>query len=128
MKRSALKPSTKPMSRGTPMARGKPMKVRRKARPKIEGIDYLAMCRGQNCFLSIPGICRNNVETVVPAHRNQGKGMGLKVSDQLTVPACMECHYWYDQGPALREEKRAAFDAAYLRWDSCREKQFNQGV
>lgn len=132
MKRSPMKPSTKPMNRGTPMARGKPMKVRRKVRPKVDGIDYLAMCRGQECFLLLSMVRFHNRETVVPCHSNQskhGKGMGLKASDKMTVPGCFDCHRILDQGGQMtREEKVSAWDAAYARWDSYREKQFNQGV
>lgn len=127
-----MKPSTKPMSRGTSMARGKPMKVRRKVRPKIDGIDYLAMCRGQECFLLLSMVRFHHRETVVPCHSNQskhGKGMGLKASDIYTVPGCHGCHAELDQGMAMnREEKRAAFDAAYLRWSNYREQQFNLGA
>ncbi len=114
MKRSPMKPSTKPMSRG------KPMKVKRKARPKIDGVDYLALCRGQPCYLMLPGVTVHEMDTVVPAHSNQsrhGKGMGLKASDNFTVPACYACHYQIDQGKNMtREEKFAAWDAAFARW------------
>jgi Protein of unknown function (DUF1364) len=126
MKRSAMKPSTKTMSRGTPM------KVRRKARPKIDGVDYLSMCRGQECFLLLPMVRFHNLETVVPCHSNQskhGKGMGLKASDKFTVPGCFSCHAELDQGGQMtREQKNSAWDAAYARWSQYREKQFNPGV
>ena len=119
MKRSALKPSTKPMSRG------KPMKARRKARPKVNGIDYLALCRGQACFLLLPMVRLHDHETVVPCHSNQqkhGKGMGLKASDVFTVPGCRACHAELDQGKAMtKEQKFSAWDAAYARWVPYRE-------
>lgn len=125
MKRSPMKPSTKPMSRGTPMARVTPLRSRRKKRPLVDGVDYLAMCRGQACFLLLPMVRFHDQETVVPCHSNRardGKGMGLKANDRFTVPGCFRCHYEIDQGKALtKEEKFAAWDAAYARWSKYRE-------
>ena len=118
MKRSAMKPSTKPMSRG------KPMKIKRKIRQKINGIDYLAMCRGQECFIKIAPVCAG-IDTIVPAHSNQqkhGKSMGLKASDIYTVPACMACHFLIDQGNKhTKQEKFQAWDRAYEKWSIYRE-------
>ena len=120
MKRSAMKPSTKPMARGTPM------KAKRKVRPKINGIDYLTLCRGQQCFLLLPMVRFHDQATVVPCHSNQskhGKGMGMKASDIYTVPGCHACHAELDQGMAMiRDEKRAAWDAAYARWSEVRQQ------
>jgi len=120
MKRSPMKPSTKLMARGTPM------KAKRKVRPKIDGIDYLGLCRGQSCFLLLPMVRFHDHSTVVPCHSNQskhGKGMGIKASDIFTVPGCHACHMELDQGMAMnREEKRAAWDAAYSRWERDREQ------
>ncbi|VVE90413.1 hypothetical protein PBR20603_04397 [Pandoraea bronchicola] len=98
---------------------------KRKARKKRVGHDMaaLAACAGQPCYLQIPGICCGDKETVVPAHRNEGKGMGLKTPDKLTVPACFTCHGEYDQGHRLtREEKRGYFNAAYDRWAPYRDR------
>lgn len=126
----------KPMARGTstlkakkPMQRGQaqlarattPMRARSKTnadpRPKTGEAE---LCRGQPCYLRIPGVCRNQVDTVVPAHSNQarhGKGRGIKAHDQFTVPACFHCHHVLDQGAQFtREEKFAIWDAAYARW------------
>jgi len=115
-----MKPGTKPMARGTPM------KARRKVRPKIDGIDYLGLCRGQGCFLLLPMVRFHDQSTVVPCHSNQskhGKGMGIKASDIFTVPGCHACHAELDQGMAMnREEKRAAWDAAYSRWEKDRQQ------
>lgn len=53
--------------------------------------------------------------TVVAAHRNQGKGMGLKVSDALVAALCHSCHAELDQGLKLdRAERRAMWDSAYI--------------
>ena len=49
------------------------------------------------------------------AHRNQGKGIGLKVSDAWTAALCADCHREIDQGPKMtRLERRALMDAAIL--------------
>ncbi|MBO9333225.1 DUF1364 family protein [Achromobacter xylosoxidans] len=97
--------------------------IRRRAPKKRPGHEpkYLAACRGERCFLSFPG-CHSYVgdPTVVAAHRNQGKGMGLKVPDVFTIPACHFCHSVYDQSGMDREFKRAAFDWAYTRWSAAR--------
>ena len=47
------------------------------------------------------------------AHRNEGKGMGLKTDDCLTASLCPRCHAEIDQGKDMtREERRARMDAA----------------
>jgi len=102
------------------------MRSRPKRRPKVDGTDYLGMCRGQECFIRLPQVGRHDTETVVPCHSNQskhGKGMGLKASDKFTVPGCADCHREIDQGSRMtKEEKFAAWDAAYARWSKYREK------
>lgn len=102
MKRSAIK-------------KGAPKK------PSGEDAKYLAACKGQNCYLRIPGVCRNDVESVVPAHSNQskhGKGLGLKARHMFTIPACYFCHAELDQGHKFsREEKFQMWDDAYSLWE-----------
>lgn len=50
------------------------------------------------------------------AHRNQGKGMGLKADDCLTAALCPECHYEIDNGKKYtREERRELMDNAILK-------------
>ncbi len=50
------------------------------------------------------------------AHRNMGKGMGVKVDDALTAALCQDCHREIDQGKDLsRDERRSRLDAAILR-------------
>ena len=44
-------------------------------------------------------------ETVCAAHRNEGKGMGIKVSDALCAALCYECHYTLDMGKELTKVK-----------------------
>lgn len=50
------------------------------------------------------------------AHRNEGKGMGLKVSDALCAALCDRCHRELDQGGSMtREERRDMWNRAYIR-------------
>lgn len=98
---------------------------KRKAKKKRVGHDrtVLSLCAGQPCYLRIDGVCCGDWQTTVPAHRNEGKGMGLKTPDRLTVPACFMCHAEYDQGNKLtRDEKRGLFNAAYDRWAPYRDR------
>lgn len=61
------------------------------------------------------GACGTNDGTVVAAHRNEGKGMGLKVSDALVAPLCFSCHRYLDQGKDMtREERRDFWNRAYI--------------
>src|SRR5690606_10406814 len=112
----------------TPMPRNR---MKRTAPKKRVGHDKgcLQACRGELCFIRIPGVCIGGVDTTVPAHSNQarhGKAMGLKAHDQFTVPACHACHAEIDQGKRFtRDEKFALWDAAYARWEPVREKKLN---
>jgi hypothetical protein len=116
MKRAAstLKSST-PMRTRKP-AKDKPKRVARNAGP----VDYLALCRGQPCYLLVPGVAHHPPDTVVPCHSNQqkhGKGMGIKARDIFTVPGCFNCHYNYDQGRDLDKAQRyEIWDRAYRQW------------
>lgn len=51
------------------------------------------LCRDRACIH-----CGIQNGTTVPAHRNAGKGMGIKNSDVWTIPLCFRCHSDYDQG------------------------------
>lgn len=109
------------MMRRTPLKRSS---FKRKPRKKLAGYSekiYLDACKGQPCYLRIKDVCggASASETVVPAHSNQakhGKGMGIKAKDIYTVPACMYCHSYIDQGPAPKAEKFSLWDAAYEKW------------
>ncbi|MEX3924382.1 hypothetical protein AB4Y36_10175 [Paraburkholderia sp. BR10936] len=95
----------------------------RPKQPKGNDARYLAACRGEQCYLRLPGCMARGFEheSVVPAHRNEGKGMGLKVPDEFTVPACYACHMEFDQGMRYpRERKRALWNAAYAVWEQVR--------
>lgn len=90
------------------------------------------ICHGRECYLRIPGVCRNRSDTVVPAHSNQlkhGKGRGIKAKDEFTVPACYWCHAELDQGKNLsKQERRHYWDDAYERWLPDRESIIASGT
>lgn len=100
--------------------------IKRRAPKKRAGHEpkYLAACRGEPCFLQIPGVCRGERDTVVPCHANwsdYGKGMGIKAPDIYTVPGCARCHACLDQGMTLtKAEKKATWEWAYTRWSAAR--------
>ena len=59
-------------------------------------------------------LCQREGETQA-AHRNEGKGMGLKTDDALTAALCTTCHAAIDQGPDFsRDERRRRLDVAIL--------------
>lgn len=59
-------------------------------------------------------LCQREGETQA-AHRNEGKGMGLKTDDALTAALCQTCHSAIDQGPDFsRDERRRRLDVAIL--------------
>jgi hypothetical protein len=60
--------------------------------------------------------CGTEDGTVVAAHRNEGKGMGIKVSDALVAALCVRCHYELDQGKSwTRDFRRAIWNQAYIK-------------
>lgn len=137
MKRSEIKRKTPLRSTSTlqvskPMARGgarmrasKPKSEKPKRAARAGDERYLAMCRGQRCWLLVPGVSYHNPETVVPCHSNslaRGKGMGMKAPHEFTVPGCMVCHQEIDQGALLTKEERAdIWESAYEKWSAYRE-------
>jgi ferredoxin len=53
---------------------------------------------------------------VQAAHRNEGKGMGMKVSDCLSAALCRTCHTEIDHGKGMtKEERRAELNAAIVK-------------
>lgn len=49
------------------------------------------------------------------AHRNEGKGMGIKVSDALCAALCPTCHAELDQGKSMsKQERRDFWNRAYI--------------
>ncbi len=78
----------------------------------------LRMAQGKPCLLRIPGVCNGDWSTTVACHSNEqkhGKGRSIKAHDYWAVCGCSSCHHWLDQGPASRDEKRQAFEAAHSR-------------
>lgn len=66
----------------------------------VRSLEYCVMC-GQS--------------GVQAAHANQGKGMGMKVSDCLTAALCPQCHTQIDQYRDMtRDEARARMDRAVV--------------
>lgn len=60
--------------------------------------------------------CGIQDNTIVAAHRNEGKGMGIKVDDWLVAYLCHKCHYELDNGRDLtRQERRNLWNAAYVK-------------
>lgn len=108
--------------------------IKRRAPKKRAGHEpkYLAACRGEPCFLQIPGVCRGERDTVVPCHANwsdYGKGMGIKAPDIYTVPGCARCHACLDQGMTLtKAEKRATWEWAYTRWSAARDSKLQEAL
>jgi hypothetical protein len=132
--KTALKPGGKPLRTHKPIARGavklravkpKADKPKRAAREAADR-DLMALCKGQPCYLLVPGLRCAPVDTVVACHSNQyahGKGKGVKAHNLFTVPGCATCHREIDQGARLtREEKFALWDDAYRRWEPIRRK------
>lgn len=81
---------------------------------KYENHQLLALARfAPHCM----GCGKANEGDVVAAHRNEGKGAGLKNPDFMWAALCtLKCHYELDQGNKMtREEKRAFWNAAYWR-------------
>lgn len=81
---------------------------------KYENPQLLALAQfAPHCM----GCGKHNEGDVVPAHRNEGKGAGLKNPDFMWAALCtLKCHYELDQGSKwTREERRAFWMAAYWR-------------
>ncbi|MFP4900600.1 nuclease domain-containing protein [Paraburkholderia sp. BR14261] len=103
------------------------LKSRVKKPTVAEGSKYLSACRGEPCYLRVPGVCRRNPldDTVVPCHSNQGrdgKAGNLKADNRATVPGCFYCHRWIDQNRVgtPRQVKFDVWDRAYDEWEPVR--------
>lgn len=76
----------------------------RKNRAWLEAVAQIPYC-----------VLCGSTESLQVAHRNQGKGMGLKVPDVLTARLCQSCHHEIDNGTYMpRAERRAAMDRAIV--------------
>lgn len=59
--------------------------------------------------------CRHpNDGTIVAAHRNEGKGMGIKAPDWAIAFLCHDCHHYIDEGKSPRSERRAIMDRSIV--------------
>ena len=132
-----LNRSTKPMRRtefkqkselkrtcGFKQEGAQPVRTRiKRSRPKRRPMAerrYALACRGEPCYLLIPGAPSHDLASVVDCHSNQlkhGKGGAIKAADEKTVPGCAWCHHAIDQGNWLtKEQRRDYWDDAYRRW------------
>ncbi|MGF6643132.1 hypothetical protein [Paraburkholderia sp. GAS82] len=108
--------------RTSTLKRAGPIRSRRKRPTVAEGSRFIDACRGEECYLRVPGVCCSvgwAHPSVVDCHSNQskhGKGGALKAKHEFTVPGCAACHQWLDFGPAPRDEKVLVFDAALALW------------
>ena len=107
------------------------MKKRAKRKPTVaEGSKYIDACRGEECYLRVPGVCCSlgwAHESVVDCHSNQmrhGKAGGRKADNIYTVPGCGPCHAWIDQNRVgtPKQEKFDVWDQAYEMWLPIRER------
>lgn len=71
---------------------------------------FLDLCRDRPC-----ANCGADDGTIVPAHRNHGKGMGFKATDAWVAPLCLKCHKLYDSGAYPRDYADAWFLHAYAK-------------
>jgi Protein of unknown function (DUF1364) len=86
--------------------------------PDGHNAHLLAMAKGMPCLLLSP-ICNHDRETTVACHGagiENGKGMGRKVNDALSVHGCSACNDYTDAFyRATKAEKKAVFDAGLVR-------------
>jgi hypothetical protein len=64
----------------------------------------LKLAQGQACVE-----CGVRDNTVVAAHSNNGKGMGIKASDATLMFLCYRCHAEYDQGKTMNKTEKIDF-------------------
>lgn len=84
----------------------------RPVQPKAERWESVPWRRA---VASLPCVLCGKPGDTQAAHRNEGKGMGLKTDDSLTAALCTTCHTEIDQGPHLtREQRRERMDRAIL--------------
>jgi hypothetical protein len=118
----------KQLDRNTQIARRTAMKSKPKRPTVAEGSKYLAACRGEECYLRVPGVCCSigwAHESVVDCHSNQsrhGKAGARKADNIYTVPGCGPCHAWIDQNRVgtPKQIKYDVWDRAYERWEPVR--------
>lgn len=86
--------------------------------PRQENRALLDMARQKPCLIRSP-LCNNNPETTVACHGSglaNGKGMGYKVHDWLTVWGCSDCNHYTDAyKEASPSEKRQAWQRGHKK-------------
>lgn len=76
---------------------------------RMRSAAWLSAVRELECCV----ICRRF--GVQAAHRNQGKGMGMKAPDCWTAALCHQCHAEIDNGRDMSlDERRRMMDVAVL--------------
>lgn len=82
------------------------------AKPRAERWESVPWRRAVASLACV--LCGRTGETQC-AHRNEGKGMGVKVDDCLSAALCGGCHREIDQGATMtREQRRELMDRAIL--------------
>lgn len=57
-----------------------------------------------------------STQGIQAAHRNKGKGMGIKTDDCATACLCHQCHSEIDNGSSMtKEERHAVMDDAIIK-------------
>lgn len=99
MRRSALKPSTKPLERRTPLASVSPRRVEREGTVRStlkQGKGFSASVAQRRKVRLVPCI-RCGRDGVHPAHVID-RSLGGDDDPRAVVPLCPECHRLYDTG------------------------------
>ncbi|CAE6811400.1 hypothetical protein R69746_05637 [Paraburkholderia aspalathi] len=116
--------------------RAKALKTRKKRVTVAEGKHFIDACRGEECYLRVPGVCCSigwAHESVVDCHSNQsrhGKAGAMKAENRFTVPGCGPCHAFIDQNRVgtPKQEKYDIWDRAYEEWEPIRARKMGLGV
>ncbi|MGH8171826.1 MAG: hypothetical protein ACREPX_01685 [Rhodanobacteraceae bacterium] len=108
------------MKRSTPLKQSKilprptaPMRKTRKGPARrtlaVRSVGWL------DCVREIPDCVRCGKHGVQAAHRDFGKGAGMKTDDCATAALCPECHHELGNGNELdRDTRRAEMDKAIV--------------
>jgi hypothetical protein len=72
----------------------------------LRSAKYLAGSKGAPCAFQIPGVCRDERETVVPCHiRDAQAGRSIKASDLSVGDGCHRCHEVFDRRAPMPDGK-----------------------
>ena len=69
----------------------------------LKAVREIPVCVGCHRYLPIEA-----------AHRNEGKGLGMKTDDCATAALCHECHHEIDNGKNLTREERRDLMNRYI--------------